>query len=103
MTESWVRGAHGLLRFRTLEEHGFSLKMIKEWRERETAAGRPSGLADFYAAYGLCFDCESHGARMIGWGAGPAETEVSNSFGTEELPLYGVCSTCGGSGHAPRS
>ena len=40
-----------------LEDHGYSLVGIKEWRTRELEAGRPSSLRDFYAAHGICAAC----------------------------------------------
>lgn len=99
-----VRGEHTLVRYRELEDHGFSIQKIKEWRDTEHKAGRPGGLEDFYAAYGICFDCEAHGAQMIGWSApSVAETKTSNALGVNELPLYGICPTCCGSGKADRS
>jgi len=37
-----------------LEEHGFSLIAIREWREQESVAGRPSSFNDFYRIHGIC-------------------------------------------------
>jgi hypothetical protein len=74
-----------------LEEHGFSLIAIKEWREREAAAGRPSSLNEFYRIHGICSTCRCYGLQMTGW---DAESEV---------PLWTVCSASGGTGRVPVS
>jgi hypothetical protein len=99
-----TRGEHGPITRWALEDHGWSIQKIKEWREVEFDAGRPNGLGDFYAAHGLCFDCGSTGVQMIGWSkpAGPEEFQACEELGTDELPLYAVCPTCMGSGTAPR-
>lgn len=68
----------------SLEEHGFSILAIKEWRKREHDAGRPSELIDFYSRHRLCYDCSSRGVKMIGW--------------DNELQLWNTCESCGGSG-----
>jgi hypothetical protein len=49
-----------------LRRHGFSLSQVKEWREKEHAAGRPSGLDDFYRAHSICVACGGHGWFIIG-------------------------------------
>jgi hypothetical protein len=100
-----VRGKHGLIPRITLTSHGFSLHAIKEWRAAEFDAGRPGGLDDFYAAHGLCFDCNSEGVQMIGWSepANAMESERAAQLKLEKLPVYETCSTCGGSGKSDRS
>jgi hypothetical protein len=72
-----------------LEEHGFSLLAIREWRERESGAGRPSSLDDFYRLHGICAACKCYGLQMTGWDA------------ESESPLWTICSVCGGSGRVP--
>src|SRR5579859_2417370 len=49
-----------------LRKHGFSFSQVKEWREREHEAGRPSGLNDFYRAHEICVACGGHGWFVIG-------------------------------------
>jgi hypothetical protein len=90
---------------KSLEEHGFDLVKIKEWRNAEADEGRPSGLDDFYAAHGLCMDCGSYGAQMTGWSKPSSASDIraAEEFGLEELPLYDVCPTCQGTGRAERS
>jgi hypothetical protein len=92
-----VRGEHGLLPW---VDHGFTIQNIKVWRAAQNAAELPSGLADFYATHGLCFDCQGHGVQMIGWSKPENEVDVeaARELSLEELPLYGVCKSCGGSG-----
>jgi hypothetical protein len=41
---------------------------------------------------------------MIGWSKPSSAIDIrGEEFGLEELPLYDVCPTCGGSGRAERS
>jgi hypothetical protein len=100
-----VRGRQGPIPRTTLGNHGFSVLAIKEWRAAEFDAGRPSGLDDFYAAHGLCFDCDSEGVQMIGWSepANAMESKRAAQLKLEKLPVYKTCSTCSGSGKADRS
>jgi ribosomal protein L32 len=78
---------------------------MRDWRQAEEAASRQSSTDDFYAAHGLCNDCGSHGARMIGWSkpANEIDIKAAEEFGIDELPLYETCPTCGGTGKAERS
>lgn len=99
----FVRGEHGPLpvnnrRFR------FEIQQIKHWREVESEAGRPSGLADLYAAHDVCSDCRGEGICMIGWSKpiGTDELEAAEALQIEELPLYAVCARCGGNGTSVR-
>ena len=69
-----------------LEDYGFSLLGIKEWRAQETAAGRPSGLDDFYRTHGICAACKCSGIQMTGWDE------------LDQVPLWTICPTCGGTG-----
>lgn len=69
-----------------LEDHGLSLLGIKAWREKEMAAGRPSGLEDFYRIHGVCAACRCTGLQMTGWDE------------QDQVPLWTICSACGGSG-----
>ena len=103
--ERTVRTAHNPIPWHSLEDHGFSILKIREWREREFHAGRPHELADFYAAHGLCYDCGGRGAQMIGWNEprDEKEYESAKALNLSELPVYEPCSTCGGSGKAARS
>jgi hypothetical protein len=48
-------------RFQTYQN---KLPEIRRWREQEYAAGRPSGLEDFFRTYGLCFTCKTTGTRL---------------------------------------
>ena len=102
-----------------LSRHGYTLQGIKEWREREHQAGRPSGLDDFLRAHHLCVDCRGNGKSVIGvrWRdrdgieraeAGPIAALIQQH--DLECPakwlsdthkwdyLYESCETCGGSG-----
>lgn len=50
-----------------LEEHGFSINGIKEWRSARMSAGLPSGLDDFLRKFGICRVCRCYGLQMTGW------------------------------------
>ena len=97
-------GKGGLLPFRGLEYFGFSIEQIRLWRKQEYELGRSSGLSDFYATNGLCFDCGSDGVQQIGWSE-PTEAELPGAYerGLEQLPFYVVCPTCCGIGKADRA
>jgi hypothetical protein len=103
--ERRVRTKYGLIPLRDLENHGFSINKIKEWREHAFREGRPHELADFYATHGLCYDCGGQGVLMIGWSEprDEKEGEAAKALNVTELPVYEVCSTCRGSGKADRS
>ena len=90
-----VRGKGGLIPWR----QGPSLQAIQEWREQQTEL-EPRTLKDYYIAHGLCFECLGHGARMISWSdpSSAADLQSGEELGLEQLPLYDVCPTCGGSG-----
>jgi hypothetical protein len=68
----------------------FKIQEIKSWREKEDAAGRPSGLDDFYRTqnlgYSFCDACQSRGINVhpINWDG--------------EVPLFEECQVCGGTG-----
>lgn len=47
-------------------KHGLSFAQVKEWRQKEHDAGRPSSIEDFYRAHGLCVDCHSAGRFIVG-------------------------------------
>ena len=51
-----------------MTKHGFTIRAIKEWRETEHKAGRPSGLDDFYRAHeiDICVECHGQGTRVVG-------------------------------------
>jgi hypothetical protein len=99
-------------------KHGYSIQAVKDWRERECNAGRPSGLEDFSKAYGLCNACRANGNFIIGvhW-ADESGVEKTASLGSDQQPvsisqlvqthnlnafrwdyLYETCSTCRGIG-----
>ena len=59
---------------------------IKQWREQEHNAGRPSGLEDWFRAHELCFACKSSG------------TDPSPTGWDGDFPLFSDCETCGGTG-----
>lgn len=100
-----IRGKHGPLPSLRLEDHGFNLFAIRDWRAAEFDAGRPNGLGDFYAAHGLCFDCRSEGVQIVEWRSpiDRIDVERAAALGIEKVPIYERCSTCGGSGKANRS
>jgi DnaJ-class molecular chaperone len=62
------------------------LPTIKQWRQEEQDAGRPSGLHDFFRIHGLCFECKTTGLDLspIGWDGGTS--------------LHQQCDVCGGTG-----
>jgi len=59
---------------------------IKQWRQQEHDADRPSGLEDYFRAHSLCFACKSTGTYLspTGWDG--------------EIALYIECGVCGGMG-----
>jgi hypothetical protein len=64
----------------------FGLQETQAWREQEKAAGRPSGLQDFYDLHGLCWPCRSRGYNPV-------------AVGTDGIsPLFEECTACEGSG-----
>ena len=104
MPFSWVRGAKGHVRgereLLPVNDPGVTINDIKLWRTIEYEAGRPSSLEDFYACHDICSECRGEGVRMIGWSRPVNSDEIDRAtdLGLEELPFYGVCSRCGGSG-----
>lgn len=90
--ERKVRSRNGSIPFRELEDYGLGLLKIKEWRAAEDDAGRPSSLADFYAAHGLCHPCHGSGTQMIGWSDPSTELELEEAArdNIEQLPVYDV-------------
>ena len=105
------------LPFVGLKERGCSIQTVKEWREREDDAGRPSGFDDFLRAHGFCPECRGHGKKISGirW-RDVSGIEQSSLLGTEAVPvaiadlverhkdavewneLYETCEVCGGTG-----
>jgi hypothetical protein len=73
----------------SLEEHGFSLLGIKEWRTQELNAGRPSSLDDFFRIHGVCAACKCYGLQITGWDE------------EERVPLWAICAACRGTGRVP--
>jgi hypothetical protein len=93
---------------------------VREWREREYKAGRPSELDDFYRAHGICVVCGGHGKLVLGvcWRdedgverseEGPMASLVQDhglndpkNWLSDALKwdyLYETCSSCKGLGH----
>jgi SAM-dependent methyltransferase len=69
-----------------IEKPHFSLVDIRHWRASEAEAERPSGLRDFYAAHGFCFDCRSRGV-------------ITTGYDEQEMDyLYSLCPNCAGTG-----
>lgn len=73
-------------KMKSLDDHGYSLPAVKQWRQQEANAGRPSGLEDFVRAHGLCVECRGRGIKLV-----------------TDTREYNVCSVCGGSGKAQSS
>jgi hypothetical protein len=90
-----VRGTNGLVPWR----EGATPVAIREWREAQTTAGKPSSLDDFYAAHRICADWSGHGVKMIGRSdpATPVDIQSAGELGLEQLPPYDLCPTCQGS------
>jgi hypothetical protein len=63
-------------------ERGITLAYIRHWRQREHDAGRPSTMAAFWLAHGLCPICHGRGVVLTSW---PATGERD-------------CQECGGTG-----
>jgi hypothetical protein len=101
LVERRVRDRDGLIPW----SEGPKLLAVKEWRETHATAGLSDTLEDFFATHGLCHDCGSHGAHMIGWSkpANEIDTKAAEEFGIGELPLYETCPTCNGTGKADQS
>jgi len=95
--QRYVRSAYGLI---PAKAHPYSLVDVKRWREVEYDAGRPSSLADFFAAHAICSTCGGEGVHMIGWrdANGADEVRAAEELSLEQLPFYDVCPQCGGSG-----
>lgn len=51
-----------------MTRHGYTIQAIRDWREKEYKAGRPSGLADFYRAHDIdiCVECSGTCTCVIG-------------------------------------
>lgn len=49
-----------------LAKHGYTLLAVKEWRERQLQANKPSGFDDFLRALGICVQCGGHGRLVTG-------------------------------------
>jgi hypothetical protein len=72
---------------------GKQLLVIKDWRAREFAAGRPSSIDDYCRAQALCPHC---------WGVGLARNEHGGGFkgiGWDgDIRLYERCENCNATG-----
>jgi len=102
-TTDKVRGPSGWIPYFGLEAFGQSINHIKEWRASQPE-GKPNGLKDFYEAAGLCFDCQACGVIPAG-SSPPSSKEIAEYSGKlpDLLPKYEQCTTCGGTGKAPRT
>jgi hypothetical protein len=90
-------GEHGLL---PANEQPYSLLEVKRWRALQFDAGRPSGLADYFAAHGICAKCHGQGVHMVGWSdpVNDRERQAAQELDLQQLPLYAVCPDCAGGG-----
>jgi len=81
-------------------EREFSVQEVKEWREIEYHAGRPSTLQDFYRAHRLCPDCGGIGVIHEGWSPPKGDAEIARAaeLSVSELPFYEPCPRCAGDG-----
>ena len=95
MTERWVRGRHEKVRILPSAITGERIQQCKKWRETESTAGRPSELADYFLAHGICPRCYGEGVEIVDW-IKPRIDEETEYKGVS--PLYDVCSLCSGSG-----
>jgi hypothetical protein len=93
-----VRSPEGLIPSLTLDDHGLSINLIKDWRKCEFDAGRPSSLRDCYDAHGICSDCGGYGAQMIGWSLPTPEEVRLGREPDDDFPVYSVCPSCKGTG-----
>jgi hypothetical protein len=97
-----VRGKLGRIPMRDSGDSKARILEIKTWRAQESDAGRPCELIDYFVRHGICPECHGDGVQMIGWSApeDDAERQAARERNLEELPLYDVCSRCGGTGTA---
>ena len=65
----------------------------REWRAKETEAGRPSSWHDFCRAHGLCTACAASGVSLNANGVGFKTLGWNGN-----LPLYEECTACAGTG-----
>ncbi|HUB17254.1 MAG TPA: hypothetical protein VL990_01385 [Acidobacteriaceae bacterium] len=65
----------------------------REWRARQTEAGRPSTWLDFCRSHGICAACAAAGVALNGNGVG-----FKTLGWSANLPLYEECTACGGTG-----
>lgn len=85
----YVRGRAGLI---AVMGPGIDLEA---WR-----AAKRGGLEDYLGQHQLCVECGAQGVVMVGW----SDPETSRDFEAveelqlDQLPVYEVCSVCGGSG-----
>lgn len=96
----WVRGKFGKIPMRDSGDRNARLLEIKAWRAQESDAGRPCDLLDYFVQHGICPECRGDGVQMIGWSAPEDDTERQGvrELNLEQLPLYDLCSRCGGTG-----
>ena len=103
MNERWIRGRHGTVRMLSPPLTKQRLLEIREWREMEGNAGRPSGLIDYLLAHDICTRCKGDGVEIVEWiePRDDEERESAKLQNLNRLALYGVCSLCAGSGKGP--
>jgi hypothetical protein len=101
-----------------LQEHGYGIEQVKQWRTDQQKAGKPSSFDDFLRAHRLCVPCHSAGKFISGvhWEdssgvkhgialLAPGVPETIASLQERELKnavcwdyTYTTCEVCGGSG-----
>ena len=104
-----------------VRKHGFSLQTVKDSRQREFDAGRPSSLEDFSREHGICSACRGNGNLIVGarWtdesgseqvaflreDEGPASISDLRKMHGLDLALwhylYETCAACHGTGKLP--
>ena len=70
-----------------------SLDEMKEWRQQEFDAGRPSSFADLCRTFGFCVTCQGEGVKRNDNGLG---FKVVGMDG--DTQLFEQCPVCGGTG-----
>lgn len=94
-----VRGEHGML---SVKPRSYEIEEAKRWRKVESEAGRPSSLADFFSAHGICPKCTGEGVFFVGWSdpKNADEVRAAEGLNLKQLPVYDLCPMCRGTGKA---